>query len=361
MRVLHILNHTNLFNGNVNVAIDLACIQAAMGHTVGLINRGGQFDALLAEYGVEDIKIDQTRRPLTIARAVWQLHRAVQKFQPDIIHAHMMTGALLAWVLKPFHPFKLVTTVHNEFEKSAILMGLGDLVVGVSEAVAESMIKRGVSREKVCVIMNGVIGSPRLSKQLPEAKKLSRPAIGFVGGLHPRKGVDDLIEAFKITAEKVPEARLYIVGGGPYREAYEKQAVATGVGDRIVFFGGQKEPRAFLLGFDLFVLPSHADPAPLVLAEARGCGCAVIGTSVGGIPEMLAEGKAGVLVPPQRPDLLAEAMTRVLSDEALLRDLRNRAGEGLDYYTIERTSKDYLAHYEKLVAGIATRRAVGLP
>ncbi len=358
MRILHLLNHTNVYNGNVIVAIDLSCVQSSMGHSVGLISNGGDFDALLAKYGVEHLKLDQTRRPSTITRAIWKLSRMVKSFQPELIHAHMMTGAVLAYVLKPFFGFRLVTTVHNEFEKSSILMGLGDRVVAVSKAVGESMVQRGVSRSKVCVVMNGVIGSPRLSKEPPTAKTLSHPAIGFVGGLHPRKGVDDLIAAFKITAAQIPQARLYIVGGGPYREAYEKLATATGIGDRIEFCGGQREPRSYLLGFDMFVLPSHADPAPLVLAEARNCGCAVIATSVGGIPEMLAGGKAGLLVPPQRPDLLAKAMIKVLSDEALLLDLRKRSREGLEYYTIERTCNDYQSHYEELLAGVPSPRAL---
>ena len=69
MRILHILNHTNSSNGNVNVAVDLACVQSRMGHSVGLISKGGVFDDLLAAYGVEHIKIDQSRRILTILRA----------------------------------------------------------------------------------------------------------------------------------------------------------------------------------------------------------------------------------------------------------------------------------------------------
>jgi hypothetical protein len=100
----------------------------------------------------------------------------------------MVTSAGLAFIFRHFKKFKLVTTVHNEFEKSAILMGLGDRVIAVSEAVAKTMEKRGVKRSKLRVILNGTIGSPELSSESPPAQILNHPAITFVGGLHPRKG-----------------------------------------------------------------------------------------------------------------------------------------------------------------------------
>ena len=360
MRILHYLNHTRPCNGNVNVAVDLACIQARMGHRVGLISGGGAFDDLLMAYGVEHIKIDQTRRPLTMLRAIYKLRQTIKSFGPDIIHAHMMAAAALAFLLRPFMGFKMVTTVHNEFERAAILMGLGDCVAAVSNAVAESMVRRGIPKSKLCVVINGAIGSPRLSAEHPAARILQRPAIVFVGGLHPRKGVDDLIVAFKTTALKIPNAHLYLVGAGPNEQAYRDLAAQTGVGERITFCGPQDDPRSYLLGADLFVLASHAEPAGLVLTEARGCGCAVIATSVGGIPEMLDGGKAGLLVPPQRPDLLAEAMIKVLSDDDLLLDLRKRAGDNLDYFTVDRSAQDYLSHYEELLTGVPSAREIGL-
>ena len=352
VRIIHFLNHTYAFNGHVNVAVDLACVQARMGHSVALISQGGDFDALLESCHVQHIKIDQTRRPLTLLRAVYHLQQAFRSFQPDIVHAHMMTSAGLAFLLRLFYRFKLVTTVHNEFEKWATFMGLGDRVVAVSKVVSTSMARRGVAETKLCVVLNGTIGSPRLSQDLPAPQDLHHPAIMFVGGLHPRKGVADLITAFQTVAAKVPAAHLYLVGEGPYDQEYRRLAAQTGVGDRIEFCGSQPDPRSYLQGADLFVLASHSEPGALVLPEAREAGCAVIGTEVGGIPEMLDLGKAGLLVPPQRPDLLADAMVRVLTEEGLLTELKRRASENLAYFRIERVARDYLANYQELLDGI---------
>lgn len=350
MRIIHILNHTFTCNGNVNVAIDLACIQSRMGHQVLLISGGGDFNEVLAENNVEHLVIDFTRKPILLLKALWQLRKGFHAFQPEIVHAHMMTAAMLSSLLRPLFVFKLITTVHNEFDKSAQLMGAGNLVVAVSNAVACKMVTRGIPESKLRVVINGVIGSPRLTFISPPPKSLNHPAVIYVGGLHHRKGVNDLIAAFAIAAQEIPGVYLYLVGAGPLRKQYELQAAQHGLSERIIFCGADPDPRSYLFGSDLFILASHAEPAGLVISEARSCGCAVIATHVDGIPEMLDHGRAGLLVPPKRPDLLAAEMIRVLHDETLLAELRKRAIHNIDYFTIERAAKDYLVIYEEALS-----------
>jgi glycosyltransferase involved in cell wall biosynthesis len=349
MRIMHLLNHTQPSNGHVHVAVDLACVQSRMGHSVSLVSGGGAFDSLFAAYGVRHILIEQKRALGNMIWAARKLYSAISSTAPDIIHAHMMRSAGLAFLLRPFMKFKLVTTVHNEFEKAAIIMGLGDRVIAVSKAVADSMERRGVRRSKLRVVLNGTIGSPRLSACTPPAKVLNRPAIVFVGGLHPRKGVDDLIRAFEMISMRMPTAFLYLVGEGPYRDAYKSLASQTACGDRIQFCGFQADPRPYLLGADLFVLASHAEPGGLVLAEAREAGCAIIATSVGGNSEMLDGGQAGVLVPARTPDLLAEAMAQVLHDKKLLDDMRAHSRLNLDRFTVDRAAKDCESVYSSVL------------
>jgi glycosyltransferase involved in cell wall biosynthesis len=349
MRIMHFLNHTRPNNGHVHVAVDLACVQSKMGHSVSVVSGGGAFDQLLAAYGVEHIVIDQRRSLSNLIRATYQLRSTIASTSPDVIHAHMMTSAGLAFILRRFMRFKLVTTVHNEFERSAIIMGLGDRVIAVSQAVADSMERRGVKKSKLRIVLNGTIGSPRLSAGSPPAKVFNRPAVTFVGGLHPRKGVDDLIRAFKTVCAHVPAAYLYLVGEGPYRQAYTELASQTGVGERIQFCGSVADPRPYLLASDLFVLASHAEPGALVLPEAREAGCAIIATSVGGIPEMLDGGEAGILVPPGRADLLADAIIKVLSDQALLAKLRAQSRSNINHFTVERAAKECVAIYGSML------------
>ena len=355
MRILHLLNHTLLWNGHVNVAVDLACIQSRLGHQVCLASGAGDFGQVLAAEGVEFVEIDQTRRPLTLLRALILLRQLVRDFKPDVIHSHMVTSTLLAYALQRFVEVPHVTTVHNEFQRGAILMKLGDRVVAVSGSVAESMQKRGVPKEKLRVVLNGTMGSPRVSATPPEPETLSHPAITFVGGLHPRKGLDDLIPAFRQTLEKVPNATLYLVGEGPYEQIYRDLATKLGCADRIVFCGTRADPRSYLLATDIFVLPSLADPASLVLSEARECACAIVATDVDGTREMLNEGKSGLLVPPRHPDLLAQAFETILENPGMQVVMRARAREGIDQMRVERVARDYVTVYSEVVGSPSAR------
>jgi glycosyltransferase involved in cell wall biosynthesis len=97
------------------------------------------------------------------------------------------------------------------------------------------------------------------------------------------------------------------------------------------------------------VLASHAEPGALVLAEAREAGCAIVATSVGGVPEMLDGGRAGVLVPPRRSDLLADAIVKVLSDKALSLDLRARSRLNLERFHVDRAVKEYESIYNNML------------
>ena len=159
MRILHTLNHTHRLNGHVHAAVDLACAQAALGHEVAVCSAGGSFDGLLAANGVGVIHLDQERRPSTAARAVAGLVRHVRRGRFDVVHAHMMTSALLAWPACRLARIPLVTTVHNEFQRSAVLMGIGTRVIAVSGAVGRSMARRGVPRSRLRVVLNGTIGA----------------------------------------------------------------------------------------------------------------------------------------------------------------------------------------------------------
>ena len=132
--------------------------------------------------------------------------------------------------------------------------------------------------------------------------------------MHPRKGIDDLLRAFAQLRLTNPEAHLYLAGEGPMLEAYKELAAQLGLGSSAIFLGFCDDPRQYLFAADIFVLASHADPGPLVIAEARSAGLAIIATNVNGIPAMLDYGEAGILVPPHQPEALAAALRRLLND-----------------------------------------------
>ncbi|MBR8833851.1 MAG: glycosyltransferase family 4 protein [Stigonema ocellatum SAG 48.90 = DSM 106950] len=357
MRVLHILNHIQeIGNGIVNVAVDLACIQAKNGHNVGVASAGGEYEALLARYGVKHFKLDQTRTPINLINASWRYRAIVKEFQPDIVHAHMMTGVVLARILKASLAYSLVSTVHNEFQRSAVLMGLADRVIAVSHAVAESMAQRGISQKKLRVVSNGTLGSVRMrniEEYLPI--ELQRPAITTVAGMYQRKGIGELIDAFAQIADDFPQAHLYLVGNGPDQAIFKAQAQSTPVADRIHFEGFQPEPQRYLLATDIFVLASHRDPSPLVIPEAREIGCAIIATNVDGIPEALDGGQAGILVPPVDSHALAVALRQLLSSPELLKRWKEQAQKNLERLSVLRVNEQTLLVYRELTETPSTQ------
>lgn len=351
MRVIHILNHVReIGNGIVNVAVDLACLQANNGHDVVVVSGGGEYEKLLASYGVQHFQLDQTRTPINLIKAAGCYQAIIKEFQPDIVHAHMMTGVVLGKVLKGASHYSLVATVHNEFQRSAILMGLADRVIAVSKAVAQSMARRGIPGHKLRIISNGTLGSVR-TRNIKEYQpvELQQPAIATVAGMYQRKGISELIDAFTQIAGEFPEAHLYLVGNGPDRQTFEEKAQNTPFKHRIHFEGFQPEPQRYLLAADIFVLASHRDPSPLVIPEAREAGCAIVASNVDGIPEALDGGKAGILVPPKDSQSLANALAELLRNPPILSQWKEQAQQNLAWLTVGRVNQETVAVYSELM------------
>jgi glycosyltransferase involved in cell wall biosynthesis len=352
MRIIHILNDVQeIGNGIVNVAVDIACQQAKTGHQVAVVSAGGEYEKLLTVYGVKHYQLLQTRKVANIIKASVGYQTIVREFQPDIVHAHMMTGVVLAYLFRGKNKYFLVSTVHNEFQRASVLMGLADRVIAVSKVVSDSMLKRGISEKKLRIVCNGTLGSPRtrpLSDYPP--LPLQHPAIATVAGMYERKGIAELITAFEqIASSSFPEVHLYLVGDGPDREKFQVQAKETSISSRIHFEGFVREPQRYFLSCDIFVLASHRDPCPLVLSEAREAGCAIIATNVDGIPEALDYGEAGLLVPPNDSNALAKALIELLSSSDTLNYWKERSHQNLGRLNVARVNQETLAVYDELL------------
>ena len=353
MRILHLSNHCHAGNGNVHVAVDLACHQARDGHQVAFASGGGSYVELLLNSGVENWQLPHGRvgiwnNTVALARAL----ALCRKFKPDVIHAHMMAGAAMGFVCSRITGAPLVTTVHNSFDSHSALMRLGDRIVAVSAAERDALVARGFPRNKIEVVLNGTQGSLRpWALALDEPMKLQRPCVLTAAGLHGRKGVDVLVRAFSAAAASHPEWHFYVSGDGTERPTLERLAEDGGIGDRIHFLGFRNQLQSLLEQADVFSLASHADPCSLVLCEARNAGCAIVATAVGGSPEVLNFGGAGRLVPAGDVPALAEALAGLMQDPAALLQARADSKRDSEFFSVARMTADYDQVYIRATRG----------
>jgi glycosyltransferase involved in cell wall biosynthesis len=347
LRIVHLLKHGVRGNGHVHVAVDLACAQADAGHDVVMAASRGSYDALLAAHNVQVATLPEPDGPRGAAANTVALLRLARRFRPDILHAHMMSSAVVGFGVSKIIRAPLVTTVHNSFERHSVLMRLGKVVVAVSEAERRLLLSRGYRERRVVTVVNGADGSPREAMPTDEQiGPLARPCVTTLCGLHPRKAVHDVITAFSAVLPDHPEWHLNIVGWGADRERLERMVADLDIGDSVHFLGSAHRPRPLLEQADIFASASLADPCPLAVMEARAAGCAVVATAVGGVPEVLEHGRAGQLTPPSDPQAIAAAFRGLMADDEQLADWRRRAANGAEYFTVARMAADYERVYK---------------
>ena len=195
-------------------------------------------------------------------------------------------------------------------------------VIAVSRALKRKMIENGVEEKKIEVIYNGVNGEIFNVTGGNDAKAQlgldpTEKRILFVGNLKPVKGLIYLIEAMRQLVVKRKTAHLHIIGYGPLEASLRRVVGEAGLQGH-VHFEGEKNPNeiAFWMNAcDLLCLPSLNEGVPNVVLEAQACGLPVVATNVGGIPEVVVDDIAGILVDPGEPVKLFEAI-----DAALGRD-----------------------------------------
>ena len=152
-----------------------------------------------------------------------------------------------------------------------------------------------------------------------------RPTVLYIGRLVPEKGQAVLLEAVAELARRGTDVEVALAGEGSLRVDLEAKAGRLGIADRVRFLGavGQDELRRLYEGAAIFCLPSFAEGVPVVLMEAMAMGLPVVTTPIAGIPELIEDGRSGVLVAPGRPDRLADSLATLAGDG----ELRQRLGE----------------------------------
>jgi len=342
-------------------------------HQAGQIGR----ELLTSGFGGVQQLCKVRRDPLAIARLATHLHR----FSPDVVfcldHADAMwfgrTAALFTpagGVVIASHSTGLVGRngrVRPSFgTRDRVLMEFTSRVVAVSRSHARYLREvAGLPRERIAVIENG-IELDEWPEVTPERRRDARAAlaiapgdevVAMVAAMRPEKAHEDLLRAVVLLKESGRRVRVLLAGDGERRGALERHAESLGVSDQVVFLGIRRDVARLLHACDVVVLPSRAvvETLPLSILEAMASGAPVVATRVGSVPDLVQDGITGLLIAPESPVELADAIAYTLEEPGRARERSRRARAVVaERHDIRRTVAGYEALFEQ-VATVSNR------
>jgi glycosyltransferase involved in cell wall biosynthesis len=332
VRIVHVVIGGEVAGGQM-VALQLARTARDAGHEVSFLSPScGPFLDLVEAQGMQ-ARILPIRGALDV-RAITQLRRALRG--ADIVHTHgHFSVNVVARVAGRLAGARVLSHMHTEnafrngtagFVQAALDNATARLcfaIVAVSDATRESLVRQGYPRERLVTVHNGI----EAPEEVEPVRLVEGPSILEVARLDEAKGQRTLL-----TALVDVDATAVLVGrdleqGGAYERELRAEAERLGVDGRVVFAGYRDDVPALLAGCDVVCLPSRIEGLPLVVLEAMAYGKPVVATAVGGTPELVVDGKTGLLVAPGDAVALAEALRTVLRDSELAGRLGNAGRE----------------------------------
>jgi len=270
--------------------------------------------------------------------AISQIRKSIKHIKPDVIHVHGTRAGSLGRlaaiglnipVIYTEHlwtrQFRLKSKLLNFFHYCAnwFLDMFTTLNIAVSQAVKDFMVEKSISRpQKIKVIYNGIKPVKLKAKIFQSEKEF---LIATVGTLTPQKGIQYLIRAMPKVKTEFPGIRLEIIGDGSFKRALVKEVKKMKMKDYVKFTGFIADVEKYLTRFDLYVQPSLSESFGLAIIQAMSVGLPVVATNTGGIPEVVTEGKSGLLVEAASPEALAEAILKLLRDPQKARQMGEMA------------------------------------
>lgn len=285
-----------------------------------------------------------------------KLRRLIAEESPTVIHARnlgawpeMALARLMKWPVTPmifsFHGVAEARPVSARWRFiSRILARATTKVFTVSEGSKRFLVDHiGLPAALVGVIPNGV-DTLRFSPRA-DALASTEIVVGTMGSLAPVKNQALLVRACHRLLEKGLSLRLEIAGEGTERAALESLIDSLGIGDRIRLTGHVADTPAFLRGLDIFVLPSDSEAHPNALSEAAACGLPCIASRVGGVPEIVDQGRVALLFERGDENALVDLLENLLLDK----NCRTSLGHAAREFTAQRYSMDtMLERYKRL-------------
>ncbi len=321
-------------------------------------------DSLLAsrakEIGAPVHVADPERRRLT---AAWQIGKLVREHRLDLVHANEPHALSSAWLARAHRAVPIVISRRIALPLSRGLFSLARYraaarVIAVSHFVEQSVIQSGVPADRVSVIYDGIQIPPEISQAQRESARaqlgIAReiPCIGNVAAFVPEKGHALLLDAFAKLRAQFPECVLLLRGEGPELAMLQSLARKLQVAEAVKFLHQSIDVETMFAALDIFAFPSHEEPLGSALLAAMAHALPVAAIARGGIPEVVEEGKNGLLVKDLDPDAFSSSIARLVArpDEALR--LGKAAREtAITRFSANRMVEETLRLYELVVTG----------
>ena len=287
--------------------------------------------------------------------------RSVRAFRPDLVHTHLVHADVYGAMATVGTGAVLVSTKHNDdpfrtgrgryLEK--LLTRRAALVLCITEALARfNRDVVGLPAEKVRVVHYGLDAPPE-PWGAPDGPDLApeTPVLVAVCRLVRQKGVDVAVEALALTRDRQPAAQLVVLGEGPLRGELSELAARRGIADAVSFPGRVGDVAWWLRRADVVVHPARWEGFGLALLEAMLCERPVVATAVSSIPEIVADGETGLLVPPDDSTALSEAVSALLDDPARASAM-GQAGRARAHaeFSVARMAERTAAAYEEALS-----------
>ena len=408
MKLLYLITRTDDLGGAQVHVRDLACRLAQEGHEVVVASGPGtlpEYRRALEEAGVSIRHLEHLAReirPLADLKALGEITRLCAEEAPDLVSIHSSKTGILGRIAARRARVRCVFTAHGWSFTTGVpwlrallyriaeraTIGICNAVVTVCEFDRRLALEAGVGRpERLVTIRNGM---PDVAPELrgPSAgsgstggpgSRAPHPALEgetvriiMVARFGPQKDHSTLLEAManlarESAAEQTglrlagspPAVELLLVGDGPSEYALRREAYDLGIDDRVRFLGNRGDVPELLAASDIFVLATNWEGLPRSIIEALRAGLPVVATDLAGIPELVAEGENGYLVPRADARTLAARLAELIADDELRARMGARSRRRFEEeFSFERMYEQTRTLYEAVHAGLAPGGAV---
>lgn len=313
------------------------------------------------------------RNDVDLASA-WRLARIIRDLRPDVIHAHDSRGVSAAALALSFgtprQTPRFVAARRVDFHLKANSFSRWkyrqlDCLIAASRAIEDMLVEDGIDRDRVVTVHEGididrVLSAPPLNVHAEFWLPRHAPVVGNVAALVPHKGQRYLVEAVPRVLRRVPDAHFIVLGEGELRTHLAHQIHERRLDKHVILAGFRPDVMSFHRAFDLFVMSSVTEGLGTSLLDAMAASRAIVATRTGGIPEVVADGDTGLLVPPRDPHALADAIVTLLLDDAR-RAAMGRQGflRVQERFSARRMVEDTVRVYERLLGGRTRARRSG--